>query len=399
MSGGDTVDVRKLRKATQAIFSEPCPLTGSHVRPIYQTSTFVFEDVEQGARRFAGEDEGYIYTRLGNPTVTDFEQKIALLEGGEAAAAFASGMGAITAPIMALVNAGDHIVAAETLYGCTHAFLSHLLSRFGVETTFVDATDVKNIEAAMRPNTKIVYVESPANPTMSLVDLAVAAQVAHEYGAKILVDNTFMTPYWQRPLELGCDVVIHSATKYIGGHGTVIAGVTVGSKEFIDEVKVTTLKDIGASMSPFDAWLLLLGLKTLGVRMEKHESNAMVIAKWLEENPKVERVYYPGLESHPQHELAKKQASGFGAMIAFELKGGMEAGITLMNSVEMIHLAVSLGNVDSLIQHPASMTHSPYSREERLAAGITDGLVRLSVGIEEPEDILADLEHAFSKIK
>jgi methionine-gamma-lyase len=198
---------------------------------------------------------------------------------------------------------------------------------------------------------------------------------------------------------LGCDVVIHSATKYIGGHGTVIAGVTVGSKEFIDEVKVTTLKDIGASMSPFDAWLLLLGLKTLGVRMEKHESNAMVIAKWLEENPKVERVYYPGLESHPQHELAKKQASGFGAMIAFELKGGMEAGITLMNSVEMIHLAVSLGNVDSLIQHPASMTHSPYSREERLAAGITDGLVRLSVGIEEPEDILADLEHAFSKIK
>lgn len=393
------MDVRKLRKATQAIFSEPCPLTGSHVRPIYQTSTFVFEDVEQGARRFAGEDEGYIYTRLGNPTVTDFEQKIALLEGGEAAAAFASGMGAITAPIMALVNAGDHIVAAETLYGCTHAFLSHLLSRFGVETTFVDATDVKNIEAAMRPNTKIVYVESPANPTMSLVDLAVAAQVAHEYGAKILVDNTFMTPYWQRPLELGCDVVIHSATKYIGGHGTVIAGVTVGSKEFIDEVKVTTLKDIGASMSPFDAWLLLLGLKTLGVRMEKHESNAMVIAKWLEENPKVERVYYPGLESHPQHELAKKQASGFGAMIAFELKGGMEAGITLMNSVEMIHLAVSLGNVDSLIQHPASMTHSPYSREERLAAGITDGLVRLSVGIEEPEDILADLEHAFSKIK
>lgn len=393
------MDVRKLRKATQAIFSEPCPLTGSHVRPIYQTSTFVFEDVEQGARRFAGEDEGYIYTRLGNPTVTDFEQKIALLEGGEAAAAFASGMGAITAPIMALVNAGDHIVAAETLYGCTHAFLSHLLSRFGVETTFVDATDVKNIEAAMRPNTKIVYVESPANPTMSLVDLAAAAQVAHEYGAKILVDNTFMTPYWQRPLELGCDVVIHSATKYIGGHGTVIAGVTVGSKEFIDEVKVTTLKDIGASMSPFDAWLLLLGLKTLGVRMEKHESNAMVIAKWLEENPKVERVYYPGLESHPQHELAKKQASGFGAMIAFELKGGMEAGITLMNSVEMIHLAVSLGNVDSLIQHPASMTHSPYSREERLAAGITDGLVRLSVGIEEPEDILADLEHAFSKIK
>lgn len=393
------MDIRKLKKATQALYSEPCPLTGSHVRPIYQTSTFVFEDVDQGARRFAGEEEGYIYTRLGNPTVTDFEEKLALLEGGEAAAAFASGMGAITAPIMALANAGDHIVAAETLYGCTHAFLSHLLSRFGVETTFVDATDVSNIEAAMRPNTKIVYVESPANPTMSLVDLAATAEIAHRHGAKALVDNTFMTPYWQRPLELGCDVVVHSATKYIGGHGTVIAGVTVGAKDFINEMKVTTLKDIGASMSPFDAWLLLMGLKTLGIRMEKHEANAMIIAKWLEANPKVDRVYYPGLASHPQHQLARKQASGFGAMIAFELKGGMDAGVTLMNSVEMIHLAVSLGNVDTLIQHPASMTHSPYSKEERLAAGITDGLVRLSVGIEEPEDIIADLERAFAKIK
>lgn len=393
------MEIRKLKKATQALYSEPCPLTGSHVRPIYQTSTFVFEDVDQGAKRFAGEEEGYIYTRLGNPTVTDFEEKMALLEGGEAAAAFASGMGAITAPIMALVSAGDHIVAAKTLYGCTHVFLSHLLSRFGVETTFVDATNVSNIEAAIRPNTKIVYVESPANPTMSLVDLAATAEIAHRYGAKALVDNTFMTPYWQRPLELGCDVAIHSATKYIGGHGTVIAGVAVGDKDFINEMKVTTLKDIGASMSPFDAWLLLLGLKTLGIRMEKHEANAMAIAKWLEANPKVERVYYPGLESHPQHQLAKKQASGFGAMIAFELKGGMDAGVTLMNSVEMIHLAVSLGNVDTLIQHPASMTHSPYSKEERLAAGITDGLVRLSVGIEEPEDILADLEQAFARIK
>jgi methionine-gamma-lyase len=277
--------------------------------------------------------------------------------------------------------------------------LSHLIARFGVETTFVDATDTKNIEAAMRPNTKVVYVESPANPNMTLVDLAATAEIAHRYGAKVIVDNTFMTPYWQRPLELGCDVVVHSATKYIGGHGLVIAGVTVGKKEFIDEVKVTTLKDIGAVISPFDAWLLSIGLKTLAVRMEKHEKNAMEVAKWLEQNPKVERVYYPGLASHPQHDLAKKQASGFGAMIAFELKGGMEAGITLMNSVELIHLAVSLGNVDSLIQHPASMTHSPYTREERLEAGISDGLVRLSVGIEEPEDILEDLEQAFAKIK
>ena len=393
------MDIKKLKKGTKAIFSEPCPLTGSHVRPIYQTSTFIFENVEQGARRFAGEEEGYIYTRLGNPTVTDFEKKIALLEGGEAAAAFGSGMGAITASIMALVSAGDHIVSAKTLYGCTHAFLSHLITRFGVETTFVDATDVKNIEAAIRPNTKVVYVESPANPNMALVDITAVAQVAHKHGAKVIVDNTFMTPYWQRPLELGCDVVVHSATKYIGGHGLVVAGVTVGAKDFIDEVKVTTLKDIGAVISPFDAWLLTIGLKTLGVRMEKHETNAMMVAKWLEENPKVDKVYYPGLASHPQYALAKKQAEGFGAMIAFELKGGMDAGVTLMNSVEMIHLAVSLGNVDSLIQHPASMTHSPYTEEERLAAGISDGLVRLSVGIEEPEDILADLEQAFAKIK
>ncbi|MDD2574091.1 MAG: methionine gamma-lyase [Firmicutes bacterium] len=393
------MDIKKLKKGTKAIFSEPCPLTGSHVRPIYQTSTFIFENVDQGARRFAGEEEGYIYTRLGNPTVTDFEKKIALLEGGEAAAAFGSGMGAITASIMALVSAGDHIVSAKTLYGCTHAFLSHLITRFGVETTFVDATDVKNIEAAIRPNTKVVYVESPANPNMALVDITAVAQVAHKHGAKVIVDNTFMTPYWQRPLELGCDVVVHSATKYIGGHGLVVAGVTVGAKDFIDEVKVTTLKDIGAVISPFDAWLLTIGLKTLGVRMEKHETNAMMVAKWLEENPKVDKVYYPGLASHPQYALAKKQAEGFGAMIAFELKGGMDAGVTLMNSVEMIHLAVSLGNVDSLIQHPASMTHSPYTEEERLAAGISDGLVRLSVGIEEPEDILADLEQAFAKIK
>lgn len=393
------MDVKKLKKGTQAIFSEPCPLTGSHIRPIYQTSTFIFEDVDQGAKRFAGEEEGYIYTRLGNPTVTDFENKVALLEKGEAAAAFGSGMGAISATIMALVSAGDHIVASKTLYGCTHAFLSHLITRFGVETTFVDATDIKNIEEAIKPNTKVVYVESPANPNMSLVNLAATAQVAHRHGAKVVVDNTFMTPYWQRPLELGCDVVVHSATKYLGGHGLVIAGVTVGDKEFITETKLTTLKDIGAVMSPFDAWLLSIGLKTLGVRMEKHETNAMKVAKWLEDNPKVETVHYPGLASHPQHGLAKKQADGFGAMIAFELKGGMDAGVTLMNSVELIHLAVSLGNVDSLIQHPASMTHSPYSREERLAAGISDGLVRISVGIEEPEDIIADLEQAFGKIK
>ncbi len=393
------MDMDKLKKGTKALYSEPCPLTGAHIRPIYQTSTFVFENVEQGANRFAGSKDGYIYSRLGNPTVREFEKKIALLEGGEDAAAFASGMGAISASIMALVDAGDHIVAAQSLYSCTHVFLSHFIKRFNIETTYVDATDTGNIVAAIKPNTRIIYVESPANPNMSLVDLKATALAAKEHGVTVIVDNTFMTPYWQRPLELGCDVVVHSATKYIGGHGLVIAGATAGSQEFINNVKETTLKDIGAVMSPFEAWLLNIGLKTFGIRMEKHEKNAMLVAKWLENNPKVKLVYYPGLTSHPQHSLAKKQAEGFGAMIAFELKGGLNAGITLMNNVEMIHLAVSLGNVDSLIQHPASMTHSSCTREERLTAGISDGLVRLSVGIEEPEDIISDLEQAFDRIE
>lgn len=308
-------------------------------------------------------------------------------------------MGAISATIMALVSAGDHIVAARTLYSCTHVFLSQLIKRFNIETTYVDATEVGNIERAIKPNTRIIYVESPANPNMSLVDLSETAKVAHKYEAMVIVDNTFMTPYWHRPIELGCDLVVHSATKYIGGYGLVIGGVTVGRKEVIDKIRETTQRDIGAVMSPFDAWLLNIGLKTLGVRMEKHESNARLVAQWLEENPKVENVYYPGLPSHPQYNLARKQAEGFGAMIAFELKGGLSAGITLMNNVKLIHLAVSLGNVDSLIQHPASMTHSAYSREELREAGISEGLVRLSVGIEEPEDLLADLEQAFQQIK
>lgn len=395
------MDVKFKSIDTKAIHAgqSPCPVTGFHVTPIYQTSTFVFEDVDQGARRFAGEEAGYIYTRLGNPTQTELEAKMAALESAEAGLATASGMAAISTTLVSLLKKGDHIVAGDTLYGCTHGFISEILPQYGVEVTMVDTTDPKNIEAAMKPNTKVVYVETPANPTLSIVDLRKVAEISHRHGAKLVVDNTFMSPYFQRPIELGADIVVHSATKYIGGHGDVIGGIVVGKKEVIDNIRMPYLKDFGGVMAPFDAWLLLRGLKTLGVRMERHNANAQKVAEFLEAHPLIERVDYPGLPSHPQHDLAKEQMDGFGGMISFELKGGIEAGKTLMNSVKMISLAVSLGCVDSLIQHPASMTHSPVPREERLKAGITDGLVRLSVGIEGVEDIIADLEQALDQVK
>lgn len=386
---------------TKAIHAgqKPCPVTGAHVTPIYQTSTFVFKDVDQGARRFAGEEAGYIYTRLGNPTVAELEEKIAALEGGEAALAAASGMAAISTALVSLLKQGDHVVAGDTLYGCTHGFIHEMLPQYGVEVTMVDTSDLNNIEKAMKQNTKVVYVETPANPTMKMVDLKGASDIAHKYGARLIVDNTFMSPYLQRPIEHGADVVAHSATKYIGGHGDVIAGLIIGSKELIDIMRIPYLKDFGGVLSPFDAWLLLRGLKTLGIRMERHCINAQKVAEYLEKHPMIEEVHYPGLLSHPQHELAKKQMDGFGGMMSFELKGGLEAGKILMNNVKMISLAVSLGCVDSLIQHPASMTHSPVPREERLKAGITDGQVRLSIGIEDVEDIIADLDQALKVVE
>lgn len=375
-----------------------CPVTGSHASPIYQTSTFIFQNVEQGARRFAGEESGYIYTRLGNPTMTELENKMAALEGAEAGLAAASGMAAISTAILSQVKQGDHIVANDTLYGCTHGLINELLPGYGVEVTAVDASVAENVEKAMRPNTKVVYVETPANPTMKLVDLKKVAAIAHQYGAKLIVDNTFMTPYLQRPLEHGADIVVHSATKYIGGHGDVIAGIIAGSNELVSTMRIPYLKDLGGVIGPFDAWLLSRGLKTLALRMDRHCENAQKVAEYLQKHPAVAEVYYPGLPSHPQYELAKRQMDGFGGMISFELKGGLEAGKTLMNSVQLISLAVSLGCVDSLIQHPASMTHSPMPQEARLRAGITDGLIRLSVGVEGIEDILADLEQGLNKL-
>ena len=393
------MDLKHMKRETKITYADPCKATGSHIQPLYQTSTFVFDSAEQGAARFAGEEPGYIYSRLGNPTVRCLEEKMALLEDGEDATIYGSGMAAVSASILAFVEQGDHIVAQQCLYGCTHSFLSEIVKKWGIEVTFIsDASNPENFKNAMRPNTKIVYIESPANPAMQLTDIKACADIAHGNNARLIVDNTFMTPYLQRPLNLGADIVLHSATKYLNGHGDVVAGILVGSKEDMDTIRMTTQKDLGGITSPFDAWLMQRGIKTLAIRMKEHEKNAMEVAKFLESHPKVKTTFYPGLPSHPQHELAKTQAEGFGGMIAFELKGGLEAGKVLMNNIEIFHLAVSLGTVDSLIQHPASMTHSPVPEEERWAAGITDGLVRVSVGIENVEDLIAALDRALKLV-
>ncbi|MGF7057969.1 methionine gamma-lyase [Brassicibacter mesophilus] len=374
--------------------------TGALTTPIYQTSTFVFDSAEQGGRRFALEEGGYIYTRLGNPTNTQVEEKVAILEGADASMSTASGIGAVSSALWTALKAGDHIVASETLYGCTFAFLNHGLTRFGVEVTFVDVTDPENVRKAMKKNTRVVYLETPANPTLKITDIKTISNIAHENeNCLVMVDNTFATPYIQRPLELGADVIIHSATKYLNGHGDVIAGFVVGSQDFINQVRLFGVKDMtGASLSPFDAFLIMRGMKTLEIRMERHCQNAMKVARFLESHDAVDKVYYPGLESFEQYELAKKQMKLPGAIISFELKGGFEEGKKVINGTHLCKTAVSLGDAESLIQHPASMTHSPYTPEERKAAGISEGLVRLSVGLETCEDIINDLKNALDLI-
>ena len=374
--------------------------SGALTTPIYQTSTFVFDNAEQGGRRFALEEPGYIYTRLGNPTSTQLEEKVAALENAEACMSTGSGIGAISSALWTSLKAGDHIVADETLYGCTFALLNHGLTRFGVEVTFVDASNIDNIKKAMKDNTKVVYIETPANPTLKVVDIEEVAKVTHEKEDCILmVDSTFCTPFIQRPIELGADVVVHSATKYLNGHGDVIAGFVVGKQEFINNVRFFGVKDMtGSVLSPFDAYLIIRGLKTLDVRMQRHCENAMKVAKFLQKHEAIEKVYYPGFEDHEQYEIAKKQMDMPGAMIAFEVKGGVDGGIKFINSLELCTLAVSLGDCETLIQHPASMTHSPYTKEERMQAGISDGLVRLSVGLENAEDIIADLKQGLDKL-
>lgn len=395
------MEIKKCGLGTTAIHAGTLKnLYGTLAMPIYQTSTFIFDSAEQGGKRFALEEAGYIYTRLGNPTTTVLEDKIAALEEGEAAVATSSGMGAISSTLWTVLKAGDHIVTDKTLYGCTFALMCHGLTRFGIDVTFVDTSNLDEVKNAMKENTRVVYLETPANPNLKIVDIEALAKIAHTNpNTLVIVDNTFATPYMQKPLTLGADVVVHSVTKYINGHGDVIAGLVITNKALADQIRFVGLKDMtGAVLGPQDAYYIIRGMKTFEIRMERHCKNARKVVEFLNNHPKIERVYYPGLETHPGYEIAKKQMKDFGAMISFELKGGFEAGKTLLNSLKLCSLAVSLGDTETLIQHPASMTHSPYTKEEREAAGITDGLVRLSVGLENVEDIIADLEQGLQKI-
>ncbi|GGX68383.1 methionine gamma-lyase [Litorimonas cladophorae] len=385
--------------ATRAIHHgyDPAQNEGALTPPLHMTSTFVFETAEQGGARFAGEAEGHVYSRISNPTLDLLERRIAVLEGAEAGLALASGIGAITAAMWTLLEPGDELIVDETLYGCTFSFLHHGLAKFGITVTHVDLTDPENLIKAISAKTRMVYFETPANPNMRLVDIAAVSDIAHAAGAIVMVDNTYSTPYLTQPITLGADVVVHSATKYLGGHGDVIAGLLVGDHETVTRIRLFGMKDMtGAVMSPFNASLVLRGIKTLELRMDRHCQSAMVVAKMLEASANVDRVWYPGLMSFEQRDLSLRQMSDFGGMIAFELNGGIAAGRAMINKTQMIHCAVSLGDTETLIQHPASMTHSTYTPEERHRHGISDGLVRLSVGLEGVEDILADLEQALA---
>jgi methionine-gamma-lyase len=378
---------------------EPGAHEGAVSVPIFQTSTFAFPSAEEGAARFAGTSQGPIYTRLGNnPTVAALEACVAQLEGGCGAVATATGMAAVSTVLLALLQQGDHVVGTHPLYGPSRILLERHLERFGISSSFVPAADGKALRAAVRPDTRLVFVETPANPTLDLVDLRAAADVAHEAGAPLVVDNTFAGPHLQRPIEHGTDVVLHSMTKSLNGHSDVVAGIVVTREEELLAGFRETAKSFGTTMDPHQAWLVLRGIRSLGMRVERSQENARVLAPWLERHPAVAWVRYPGLPSHPQHELATHQMDGPGSVIAFELRGGVEAGRRLMNAVRLIVLAVSLGGIESLIEHPASMTHSKVPADELVRQGITPGLVRLAVGCEDVEDLRADLEQALALV-
>ena len=388
--------------STRAIHAgyDPAEEHGALTPPLHLTSTFAFESAEAGGEMFAGTRPGHFYSRISNPTTDLLERRLASLEGAEAAVATASGMGAITATLWSFLRAGDEVITDQTLYGCTFAFLRDGLTRFGVTVKQVDMTQPDALAAAITDQTRIVYFETPANPNMRLVDIAAITRIAHGAGAKVVVDNTYATPCLTRPLALGADIVVHSATKYLGGHGDLVGGLAAGGVEDMARVRLCGVKDMtGAVMSPFTAFLVLRGLKTLPLRMARHGQSAQTVARWLEEHPAVAQVFYPGLQSFPQRDLASRQMASGGGMMAFELKGGHAAGVAMMNRLQLIRRAVSLGDAETLIQHPASMTHSPYTPEERAAAGIGEGMVRLSVGLEDVADILADLAMALEPLK
>ena len=371
---------------------------GPVVPPIYQTSTFKFESADHGGSLFAGKQKGYIYSRMLNPTIEAMEDAVAALEGGYKALGCGSGMAAIHTTFAALLNAGDHVICSKSVYGPTNTLLATVMNRFNIETTFVNTSDALEVENALKPNTKVIYIETPGNPTLETTDLEKVSEIAHKNNAIVIVDNTFMSPILQQPIKFGVDIVVHSMTKFLNGHADVVAGIIVVNDDETYKHFRKTLNQLGGVIDPFNAFLVHRGLKTLAIRMKKHTENAMVIADFLESHPKIEWVRYPGLKSFPDYEIAQKQHSAPGGMISFELKGGIEAGKKVMNSVELCQLAVSLGGVETLIQHPASMTHLTMGKEARESAGITDGLVRLSVGIENVDDLLDDLEQALDKV-
>ena len=371
------------------------------VAPIHMTSAFEFKNAAHGAGLFSGKDDGYIYTRISNPTVSMFQAKMAKLEGGEDAIATSSGMSAIASIALSLAKPGDNFISCTTVYGGTFALFTENLKALQIEARLISpalSDSKKAIERLVDKKTRFLYMETPANPTLDVIDIEMWAGIARKHLIPLVVDNTFATAYLQNPLLIGADVVVHSATKYISGHADVIGGVIVGKKKMMDRIRAEYIHHLGPTMSPFNAWLFLRGIKTLAVRMEKHCLNAMRVAEWLNSHPKVTKVYYPGLPSHPGHSIAKKQMKCFGGMIAFEVSGGIKAGQAVMDNVHICRLAVSLGDCDTLIQHPASMTHSTYTKEDRAAAGIPDGLIRISVGIEHADDIIKDLENSFSFI-
>ncbi len=376
-------------------FEDP---NGSAVVPIYQTSTFSFKNAQHGADLFAGKEKGYIYTRIGNPTIEALENKLAELENGVGGVAFGSGMGAVSGVYFSFLQQGDHMVSTSAVYGPSRGLMENMLHNLGVESTYIDTADLDLVEKSIRPNTKLIYLETPANPTMRITNIKAVSTIAHKHGILVCVDNTFSSPYLQQPLNLGADIVLHSLTKFINGHADIVGGVVIcKDADALKKVK-KTMTLIGSNMDPHQAYLVIRGVKTLSLRVEKATQNAKKVAEFLENHPKVAWVKYPGLKSFDQYELAQRQMKDSGSMISFELKGGYDAGIVLMNNVHLALLAVSLGGVESLIQHPASMTHSSVPKKEKLAAGITDGLVRFSVGIENVEDIIDDLSKALDKI-
>lgn len=371
---------------------------GSATVPIYQTSTFSFASADEGARCFSGESDGYIYTRIGNPTINALERQLAILENGYGGIAVGSGMAAATTIYLGLMSQGDHIVSTDAIYGPARGVMEKQFIRFGFQSTYINTTDADAIEKAIRPNTKILYIETPANPTMDITDLAACAEIAQRHGLILVVDNTFCSPYLQNPLDLGADVVFHSMTKFINGHADIVAGIIITKEKVLYDKLRNMMILLGCNMDPHQAYLVQRGLKTLSIRIDKAQKNAQEVASFLEAHPKVAWIKYPGLKSHPQYELAKKQMRGDGSMISFGLHGGYQSAKILLDNLHLALLAVSLGGVETLIQHPASMTHSKVSKEDKQKAGITDDLVRLAVGIEDVRDIIHDLENGLNNI-